>query len=317
MTPGSPEVRVGVSGWRYPPWRGVFYPQGLAQSKELAFASRAMRTLEINGSFYSLQRPSSFALWYRETPDDFVFALKGSRFITHNEKLRDCRAPLANFFASGVLALGDKLGPILWQLPPQLPFDPQRLADFFGILPRTTAQASRLAESHDRRLKEPALLTIRDDRPIRYAIEVRHETYRDSTFVALLRAHDVAFCVADTAGLWPYFEDVTSSFVYARLHGARELYVSGYPGVALDRWAARALAWRDGCAPDAPILVSPPPAARRRDVFVYFDNDAKVRAPFDAMNLAARLGQGHRVAFPRRAPRAKGAHRSAAMSAMK
>ena len=219
-------------------------------------------------------------------------------------KLRDCGAPLANFFGSGVLALSEKLGPILWQLPPQLAFDRQRLEDFFGILPRTTAQASRLAENRDRRLRHPAFLSIRDDRPIRHAVEVRHETFRDPAFVALLRKHDVAFCIADTAGRWPYFEDVTSNFVYVRLHGAKELYVSGYSGAALDRWAARIAAWRDGTAPAAPTLVAEPERRRHRDVFVYFDNDVKVRAPYDAMNLAARLGHGHRVPFPTKAHRA-------------
>jgi uncharacterized protein YecE (DUF72 family) len=212
-------------------------------------------------------------------------------------KLRDCGAPLANFFGSGVLALSEKLGPILWQLPPQLAFDRQRLEDFFGILPRTTAQASRLAENRDRRLRHPAFLSIRDDRPIRHAVEVRHETFRDPAFVALLRKHDVAFCIADTAGRWPYFEDVTSNFVYVRLHGAKELYVSGYSGAALDRWAARIAAWRDGTAPAAPTLVAEPERRRLRDVFVYFDNDVKVRAPFDAIALARRLGI-QRLALP-------------------
>ena len=304
------DVRIGVSGWRYPPWRATFYPKGLAHSKELAFASRAVRSIEINGSFYSLQRPSRYARWYGDTPDDFVFAVKGGRFMTHNKKLRDCGVPLANFFASGVLALHEKLGPILWQLPPQLAFDRQRLEDFFGILPRTTAQASRLAEKHDQRLKSPGFFSIREDRPIRYAIEVRHESHRDPEFVRVLREHDVAFCIAVTAGRWPYFEDVTSDFVYARLHGAKELYVSGYSSVALDRWAERIEAWRRGAAaPTRSTLVAEPPRRRRRDVFVYFDNDVRVRAPYDAMNLAARLGHGHRVRFPSKAQRSAEARR--------
>jgi uncharacterized protein YecE (DUF72 family) len=306
VTTRASDVRIGVSGWRYPEWRATFYPKGLPQAKELAYASRALRSVEINGSFYSLQRPSSYGRWYEETPDDFIFAVKGGRFVTHSKKLRDCAVPLANFFASGVLALEGKLGPILWQLPPQLAFDAQRLEDFFGLLPRTTAQASRLAEKQDRRLEDAAFLTIRDDRPIRYAIEVRHETYRDSAFARLLRRQNIALCVADTAGRWPYFEDVTSNFVYVRLHGARELYVSRYSGPALDRWAERIGAWRDGAAPPHPVLIAAPARRRRRDVFVYFDNDVKVHAPYDAMNLAARLGHGHRVAFPRKAHRAAG-----------
>ena len=304
-----PDVRIGISGWRYEPWRAVFYPKGLAHKSELHFASRLMRTVEINGSFYSLQRPSSYRCWYDEVPDDFLFAVKGGRFISHNKKLRDCAQPLANFFASGPLALEKKLGPILWQLPPQLPFDAQRLEDFFGLLPRTTAAASKIASKHDHRIKHGAYLEIRSDRRIRYALEVRHETYDDPSFIKVLRKHDVALVVADTAGKYPYLEDVTSDFVYARLHGDKKLYASGYDRVALDRWAERIAAWRDGGQPADAALAAPdqPPRARARrgrDVFVYFDNDVKVRAPFDAMNLAARLGHGGLVAFPRRARRA-------------
>jgi uncharacterized protein YecE (DUF72 family) len=287
------DVRIGISGWRYPPWRGVFYPKALAQKDELRFASRRMRTVEINGSFYSLQRPSSYRRWHADTPDDFVFAVKGGRFLTHNKKLRDCAEPLANFFASGVLGLEEKLGPILWQLPPQLPFDAERLDAFFAMLPRTTAAAAELARRHDHRVRHGAYLDVHVDRPLRYALEIRHETFGDPAFVRLLRRADVALCVADTAGKWPYLEAVTSSLVYVRLHGDKRLYVSGYGRAALDAWAARVAAWRDG----------------GRDVFVYFDNDVKVRAPFDAMNLAARLGQGSPVTFPLAARRAAEARR--------
>jgi uncharacterized protein YecE (DUF72 family) len=309
-----PDVRIGISGWRYEPWRGVFYPKGLAQKNELRFASRMMRSVEINGSFYSLQRPSSYLCWRDETPDDFVFAVKGGRFITHNKKLRDCVQPLANFFASGPLALESKLGPILWQLPPQVPFDKQRLEDFFGILPRTTAAAVEVARLHDHRIKHGAYLDIEADRRIRYALEVRHETYDDPAFIKLLRKHDIALVVADTAGKYPYLEDVTSDFVYARLHGEKKLYVSGYDRESLDRWAARVEAWRDGGQLEDAVLAAPdlaPKPRKSRDVFVYFDNDVKVRAPFDAMNLAARLGHGGLVAFPRKAQRAVEAVRGA------
>lgn len=293
-----PDVRIGISGWRYGSWRGVFYPRGLAQKRELHYASRKVRTIELNGSFYSLQRPSSYRGWLADTPDDFVFAVKGGRFITHDKKLRGCEAPLANFFASGVLALGPKLGPVLWQLPPQLPFDAQRLEDFLRLLPRTTAAAADLARQHDRRLTHGAYLDIEADRPIRHAIEVRHPSYRDPSFVKLLRKHAVALVVADTAGTWPCLEDVTADFVYVRLHGDKELYVSGYDRRALDRWARRIAEWRDGREPADAMLAAPslPPRRRSgRDVYVYFDNDAKVRAPFDAMNLAARLGHGEPV----------------------
>jgi uncharacterized protein YecE (DUF72 family) len=282
------DVRIGISGWRYAPWRGVFYPPGLPQHRELHFASRRLRSVEINGSFYSLQRPTSYRRWYDDTPDDFVFAVKGGRFMTHNKKLRDCEEPLANFFASGVLGLGEKLGPILWQLPPQLGYDAERLEAFFALLPRTTAAAAELARRHDARLRHGAWLDVRVDRPLRHALEVRHETFHDPAFVRLLRRADVALVVADTAGRWPFLDAVTSDHVYVRLHGDKRLYVSGYGRAALDAWAARIAAWRDA----------------GRDVFVYFDNDVKVRAPFDAMNLAARLGQGSPVTFPMAARRA-------------
>jgi uncharacterized protein YecE (DUF72 family) len=286
-------VRIGISGWRYPPWRGVFYPVGLPQARELEFASRRMRTVEINGSFYSLQRPSSYHSWYAATPDDFVFAVKGGRFMTHHKKLRDCGGPLANFFASGVLALEEKLGPILWQLPPQLAFDAERMESFFAMLPRTTAAAAELARCHDERLRHGAHVEVRVERALRYAVEVRHQTFVDPAFIALLRRAGVALCIADTAGRWPYLEDVTADFVYVRLHGDKRLYVSGYGGAALDAWAARIATWQRG----------------GRDVYVYFDNDVKVRAPFDAMNLAARLGHGERVRFPLAARRAAEAAR--------
>jgi uncharacterized protein YecE (DUF72 family) len=297
------DVRVGISGWRYAPWRGVFYPKGLPQKDELRFASRQMRSVEINGSFYSLQRPSSYRAWYDETPADFLFAVKGGRFITHNKKLRGCEGPLANFFASGVLALEEKLGPILWQLPPQLAFDEERTEEFFSILPRTTAAAAQLARRHGASLEHGVHLDVREDRQIRHAVEVRHETFDDPAFVKVLRKHGVALVVADTAGKWPYLEDVTSNFVYVRLHGAKELYVSGYDRASLDHWADRISAWRDGAQPRDAMLAAPgrsPRARRSRDVYVYFDNDVKVRAPYDAMNLAARLGQGEVVRSPRR-----------------
>jgi len=286
------DVRIGISGWRYAPWRGVFYPHGLPQRSELAFASRMLPTIEINGSFYSLQRPESYAAWHAETPPGFVFAVKGSRYITHMLKLREVGAALANFFASGVLRLGDKLGPILWQFPPQLGFDRERFDAFFAALPRDTAAALALAERHDERLAGRAWLSIDRARPLRHAVEIRHPSFVDPAFVALLRRHRIALVVADTAGRWPLLEDLTADFVYVRLHGDEELYASGYGDAALDRWAARIAAWRGGGQVEDAHLASAKPAPRRarRDVYVYFDNDVKVHAPYDAAHLAARLG---------------------------
>jgi uncharacterized protein YecE (DUF72 family) len=283
-------VRTGISGWRYPPWRGVFYPPGLPQRRELEYASRRLRSVEINGSFYSLQRPESYAKWAAETPDDFLFSVKGPRFVTHMKKLAGVETPLANFFASGVLALGPKLGPVLWQLPPTLGYDPERLARFFALLPRTTGAAAELAKRHDERMEGRALTTATGDRPLRHALEVRHASFERPEFVALLRAHDVALVVADTAGKWPALHDVTSDFVYARLHGAEELYVSGYDPPAIATWAARIRTWAAGGTPADGRVLAPPAPPQPRDVVVYFDNDVKVRAPVDAMALAGALG---------------------------
>ncbi|HSD11233.1 MAG TPA: DUF72 domain-containing protein [Candidatus Binatia bacterium] len=285
------DLRVGVSGWRYAGWRGVFYPEGLAHRRELEYASRRMSSLEINGSFYSLQRPERYREWHRATPEGFVFAVKGGRFITHMKKLRDVETPLANFFASGVLGLKEKLGPILWQLPPSFRFDEKRLAGFFELLPRDTIEAAALARRHDHWLDGRSWVRADRRRPIRHAIEIRHESFRSPRFVRLLRRRSIALVVADTAGRWPLLEDLTADFVYVRLHGSSELYVSGYTSSALEGWARRIRAWLAGGEPEDAHRACATPARRRkaRDVYVYFDNDAKVHAPFDAMALAARL----------------------------
>src|SRR5688572_23137543 len=281
----NPQTRIGISGWTYGPWRWVFYPKGLAQKRELEFASRQLNSIEINGSFYSLQRPSSYQAWHDATPDDFVFSVKGARFITHMKKLRDVEAPVANFFASGVLCLRNKLGPILWQFPPNMRFDEGKFQRFFEMLPRDTKAAAEVAKGHDERMKGRSWTKSDVDLPIRYAVEIRHESFKTPAFVDLLRQYDVALVFADIAGKWPYFEDVTADFIYARLHGDKELYVSGYTDSALDWWAARLCAWREGKEPPDPKRVSGKraPRTKHRDVYVYFDNDVKVRAPFDAI----------------------------------
>ena len=266
-------VRVGISGWTYAPWRGTFYPKGLRQRDELAYVAERMSSVEINGSFYALQRPKSYRSWRERTPDDFCFAVKGGRFITHMKRLADVETPLANFFASGVLALGPTLGPVLWQLPPTFRFDAERLSAFFGLLPRTTEQAAALAKHHDDRVAGDAVTETEADRPIRHALEVRHASFVDAGLPDLLREHDVGLVVADTAGKWPLLREVTSDFAYVRLHGDTELYASGYDADALDRWAESIREWADAGA----------------DVYVYFDNDMKVRAPYDAMALSERL----------------------------
>jgi uncharacterized protein YecE (DUF72 family) len=268
-------IRIGISGWRYAGWRGLFYPPGLVQRRELAYAAERMSSIEINGSFYALQRPDSYRAWRAETPDDFVFTVKGGRFITHMKKLAGVEVPLANFFASGMLALGPKLGPFLWQLPPTLGFDRDRLSAFFALLPRTAGELARLAAGHDAKVPtDRALTTAEDDtQPLRHALEVRHESFRNPACYDLLREQRVALVVADTAGKWPFLEESTTDFQYVRLHGDAELYASGYSDAALDVWADKIRGW----------------VAAGQDVYVYFDNDMKVHAPYDAIQLRARL----------------------------
>jgi uncharacterized protein YecE (DUF72 family) len=268
-------IRIGVSGWVYDGWQGTFYPTDLPRRAQLGYLSGRLNSIEINGTFYALQRPSSFTAWRDATPADFVFAVKGPRFITHMKRLNDPRLPLANFFASGLLALDGKLGPLLWQLPATFAFDPGRLEAFFVELPRTTAAAAQLAQEHEPRMQDRALTTAAEDRPVRHVLEVRNDTFAQPLFAGLLREHDIGLVVADSAGKWPTFVDVTAHFAYIRLHGDAELYASGYDDRALDTWAARIRTWHDQDG---------------LDVFVYFDNDAKVHAPFDAIRLGQRLG---------------------------
>jgi uncharacterized protein YecE (DUF72 family) len=288
---GSGTVRVGISGWTYAPWRGNFYPHGLLHADELSYASQQVDTIEINGTFYGLQRPDAFARWYDETPEGFVFAVKGPRFITHIRRLREVETPLANFFASGVLRLEEKLGPVLWQFPASFRFSAERLDHFFSLLPRDTEAAAALAEDRSDWLADRSWAKTAQQRELRHAIEIRHESFLDPAFVTLLRKHRVALVFADSVA-WPYAEDLTADFVYLRLHGSKELYASGYSDEALDHFAARIKLWAAGREPNDARLISPdanPAGPVSRDVYVYFDNDAKVRAPVDAQSLRAKL----------------------------
>lgn len=297
--PGG-RVRVGISGWSYKPWRGVFYPTKLRVADHLSFASRAFSTIELNGTFYSLQVPSSYRAWYEATPDEFVFAVKGGKYITHLKRLRDAEQGLANFFASGVLELRDKLGPILWQLPPTLGFEPERLRTFFELLPNTHAEAAQLARRHSPRLAARVAFGTGKATRLRHALEFRHPSFVCPEAMALLREYGIAPCIADAAGLFPRVEDICADFVYVRLHGAEELYTSGYSDAELADWAGRIQAWRRGR--DAPLARKADPRragdGKPRDVFVYFDNDVKVRAPFDALNLERLLRGSRPEAIP-------------------
>ena len=271
-------MRVGISGWRYPALRGDFYPQGLPQRRELENAASQLTSIEVNGSFYSLQRPSSYAAWRAEATaarSDFVFAVKGPRYVSHMKRLRDVDVPLANFFASGVLALGPALGPVLWQLPENLRLDLGVLDDFLGRLPRTTAEAAVMAARHDGKVPDDRALTVaEDDRPVRYALEFRSPTFAVAAAYDVLRRHDVATVYADTAGRWPKVDEDTASFRYVRLHGDKELYASGYSDRALDQWAERCRRWE----------------VSGQDVFCSFDNDMKGYAPHVARRRIDRLG---------------------------
>jgi uncharacterized protein YecE (DUF72 family) len=298
-------IRIGISGWRYVPWRGPFYPKDLAQKYELAYAASKFPVVEINGSFYSLQRPSSYATWYEQTPKNFLFAVKGPRYITHMRKLRDVETPLANFFASGVLALREKLGPVLWQFPPGFRYDPERFERFFDLLPHDTAAAAKLARKRDAWLKDRSTCSTDKKRVLRHAVEIRHDSFLDVSFVEMLRARNIALVVAETARKWPMTHDVTADFIYMRLHGDKELYRSGYGDKALDRWARRIAAWHRGTQPKDAELIAPRGRRARgtskpRDIYCFFDNtDVKLRAPFDAQRLMAKLGVRYRPVDPK------------------
>lgn len=285
------QVRIGISGWRYEPWRGSFYPKGLAQKRELEYASRQLNSIEVNGTFYSLQTPESYRKWASETPDDFVFAVKGPKYISHRKRLKDVRIPLANFFASGIFLLGKKLGPILWQFPQWEQFEFERFSDFLELLPTSVAKAADLASENtikrpDRQWIEPV-----HDQRLRYAFEPRNESFFTPAFIKLLRRNNAALVFADMADKWPTSEDVTADFIYVRLHGAETLYTSGYDEEQLDRWAKRIELWHDGREPSDARLAAKKRADRKsgRHVFIYFDNSIKVYAPRDAIRLAKRL----------------------------
>jgi uncharacterized protein YecE (DUF72 family) len=283
-------VRIGISGWTYPPWRKTFYPDKLAQHKELAHASGIFRSIEINGTFYSLQKPESFEKWASETPTSFVFSVKAPRYITHIQRLKEVDTPVANFLASGILKLGPKLGPIFWQLPPNFKFDAKRIEAFLKVLPHDTGRAVRVAREHDTWMEKRAWTKTDEERPLRHAMEVRHESFRVPEFVELLRKYDVALVCADTME-WPRMMDVTSDFMYCRMHGPEALYEDGYDAKALDQWAGRVAMWARGKEPEDAerVIAKPASKSKARDVFVYFDNDKKVLSPANAQELMKRV----------------------------
>jgi uncharacterized protein YecE (DUF72 family) len=265
MSPGA--IRIGLSGWAYKHWRGDFYPPGLRQADELSYAAARFPTLEINRTFYSLVEPRNMRAWHDRVPRDFRFAVKGSRFITHNKKLGDIEKPMDRFLDSGLVELGEKLGPILWQLGPAYRFNPERVDQFLSGLPRKLG-----------------------NRRLRHAIEPRHESFFQPEMARIARAHNVAIAFSH-ASTWPYTEELTAGFVYLRLHGPKELYSSAYSRQELEGWSQRIKAWAKGSEPDDAhrLTDSEPPPRKRRDVFVYFDNDSGGHAPRQAEALISLL----------------------------
>ncbi|MFP3914338.1 MAG: DUF72 domain-containing protein, partial [Actinomycetota bacterium] len=257
---------------------------------ELEYVTGVFDTVEVNGTFYRLTTARAARGWYEAAPDDFVYAVKGSRFITHNKKLADSRGPLANFLAAGVLELADKLGPVLWQLPENLHFDPDRLRGFLELLPSSLGEAAELARDHDDRVKDPGLGPD-DDTPLRHALEVRHDSFLTEESVELLRHHGVALAFSHSS-VFPYVEELTADFVYLRLHGPGQIYESAYGKDALEGWAERIEAWHEGGEPDEPVRISErePPSTTGRDVYVYFDNDVHAHAPREARALREMTG---------------------------
>jgi uncharacterized protein YecE (DUF72 family) len=264
---GMAAIRVGIGGWVFAPWRGTFYPEKLLQAQELAYASRHLTSIEINGTFYGAQKPTSFRRWYGETPEDFVFSLKGPRYATHRRALGEARPSIERFVGSGILELKEKLGPILWQFPPTTRFDADNIAAFLELLP------ARL-----------------DGTALRHVLEVRHASFADAAFIALLRKFGVGVALVDSAA-HPLMTDPTADFVYARLRRSAASEPAGYPPEALDAWAGRFRAWSKGGEPDDMPPKHRLPGSRKqgRDCFVYFINGAKERAPAAAQALIERL----------------------------
>jgi len=269
-------IRVGIGGWAFPPWRGGFYPAGLPQARELEFASRRFSAIEINSTFHRTQKPESFRRWAAETPDDFVFTLKGPRFVVSRPRLEAAGPGIARFLESGITELGAKLGPILWQLAPTRPFDETEIAAFLDLLPREV-----------------------EGRQISHAIEVRHGSFVDPRFVALARRFNTPIVSADSPD-YPAIADLTGSFVYARLRRSAEAEPTGYPAAELQQWAKRARVWAEGGSPaDLAVVgtgdesgagkLEPP---RPRPVFIFFIDGAKVRAPAAAQAFVQQLVTG-------------------------
>lgn len=285
------KIHIGISGWTFEGWRGDFYPKGVPQKKELEFASRKVNSIEVNGTFYSLQKPATFERWYSETPENFVFSVKAPQYITHIKRLKEVDGALANFLASGLLCLKEKLGPILWQFPPNVTLKDDRFEKFFEMLPHDSKQAAKQAKRHSESLDGRTYTKADGDFKVRHAFEFRHPSFMNPEFIDLMRKHGVAVVFAHAGGIKaPYMEDLTADFVYARMHGQEEKFKKGYTKETLEWWADRVSQWTQGKQPtDAQCMSDTKPKSIKRDAFIYFDTEAKEYAPYDALNLMQRL----------------------------
>uniref|UniRef100_E6VJ38 DUF72 domain-containing protein n=1 Tax=Rhodopseudomonas palustris (strain DX-1) TaxID=652103 RepID=E6VJ38_RHOPX len=260
-------IRIGIGGWTFAPWRGVFYPDKLPQRRELEYAASKLTSIEINGTFYGSQKPESFRKWASEVPDGFVFSLKGPRFATNRKVLAEAGDSIERFYHSGVLELGDRLGPVLWQFAPTKKFDEADFGRFLELLPRSL-----------------------DGRTLRHAVEVRHDSFKTPAFIALLRQHGIPVVYSEHAS-YPEIADVTGDFVYVRLQKGKDEIATGYPPKALSEWAKRLQLWADGSEPDhLPKVDGARTRRQQRDVFAYVIHEGKVRAPAAAMELIELIG---------------------------
>ena len=280
------DIRLGISGWTYPDWKGTFYPKKLAAKSELEYASRCFNSIELNGTFYSLHKPETFQKWHDQTPENFVFSIKAPQFITHVLRLRDCEEPLSTFLASGLLCLKKKLGPILWQFPPYLTLKDNRFEEFAKLLPHDTIHAAEIAKNHSSRIEGRAFTESPGNFPVRHAFELRHPSFKNPNFIEMLKAHRIAVVFADSTKHSPYFEDLTSDFVYIRMHGENPTFKKGYSDSALKRMAKRVTTWIKGGQPkDADCASKGDPTPGPKDIFLYFNNDEKVNSPQDAQRM--------------------------------
>ena len=285
-----PDIRIGISGWTYDGWKNNFYPEKLPKKKELEYASRQVNSIEVNGTFYRLMKPKSFQNWYEQTPRDFLFSLKANRYITHVRQLKDIDEPLSNFFASGPLCLGKKLGPILWQFPPSLSLKDDRFEKFLKKIPRTSKDIAKLAKKHSEKVEGASWTQTKIDIPVRHAFEFRHPSFKNKDFLSMLREYDVALVFADSGEHSLNLEDITSSFIYARLHGEGAKFKKGYPKALIKKWSENIKSWTAGALPKtSPTLLDKKPKKQKRDCFIYFDNDAKAYAPANARELLKQL----------------------------